>query len=81
MAEQIAPSIERLTALLQGDVALVNDVIMARMASDVPMIPELASHLIAAGGKRMRPMLTLAGARAVTGNQAKADSKSRTERR
>ena len=75
MAEQITPSIERLTTLLQGDVALVNDVIMARMASDVPMIPELASHLIAAGGKRMRPMLTLAGARAVTGHQARADSR------
>ena len=48
---------------------------MARMASDVPMIPELASHLIAAGGKRMRPMLTLAGARAATGSTAAADSR------
>ena len=71
----VTPSIERLTTLLQGDVKLVNEVIMARMASDVPMIPELASHLIAAGGKRMRPMLTLAGARAVTGQQAKTDSR------
>ena len=57
------PSISTLTSLLADDVTLVNEVIMARMASDVPMIPELASHLIAAGGKRMRPMLTLAGAR------------------
>ena len=75
MAMDLTPSIERLTTLLQDDVKLVNEVIMARMNSDVPMIPELASHLIAAGGKRMRPMLTLAGARAVTGNLAQADSR------
>ena len=75
MAMELTPSIERLTTLLQDDVKLVNEVIMARMDSDVPMIPELASHLIAAGGKRMRPMLTLAGARAVTGGGAQADSR------
>ncbi len=69
------PSIATLTSLLADDVTLVNEVIMARMASDVPMIPELASHLIAAGGKRMRPMLTLAGARAATGHIAAADSR------
>ena len=40
----------------------VNHVIIDRMHSDVPLIPELASHLIAAGGKRLRPMLTIAGA-------------------
>ncbi|MBT7362614.1 MAG: polyprenyl synthetase family protein, partial [Rhodospirillaceae bacterium] len=33
------------------------------MQSDVPLIPELASHLVAAGGKRLRPLLTLASAR------------------
>src|SRR3546814_14761416 len=33
------------------------------MQSEVPLIPELAGHLIASGGKRMRPMLTLAAAR------------------
>ena len=37
------------------------------MASDVPLIPELAGHLIAAGGKRMRPMLCVAGAIAASG--------------
>jgi octaprenyl-diphosphate synthase len=40
----------------------VNAVILDRMQSDVPLIPELAGHLIAGGGKRMRPMLTLASA-------------------
>ena len=42
---------------------LVNAVILARMQSQIPLIPELAGHLIAGGGKRMRPMLTLASAR------------------
>ncbi|MCW0235663.1 MAG: polyprenyl synthetase family protein [Ferrovibrio sp.] len=41
----------------------VNREIIARMASDVSLIPELASHLIAAGGKRIRPLLTLGAAR------------------
>src|SRR3546814_15677838 len=37
-----------------------SDLILDRMQSEVPLIPELAGHLIAGGGKRMRPMLTLA---------------------
>src|SRR3546814_17431104 len=41
----------------------VNAVILERMQSEVSLIPELAGHLIAGGGKRMRPMLTLASAR------------------
>ena len=52
-----------LVALLAGDMAKVNEQIVARLAADVPLIPELAGHLIAAGGKRIRPMMTLAGAR------------------
>ena len=40
----------------------VNAVILDRMQSKVALIPELAGHLIAGGGKRMRPMLTLASA-------------------
>ncbi len=50
-------------ALVAGDLNQVNSVILARMQSDIPLIPELAGHLIAGGGKRMRPMLTLACAR------------------
>lgn len=38
----------------------VNAIILDRMGSDVPMIPQLAGYLIAAGGKRIRPLLTLA---------------------
>lgn len=45
---------------LHEDMVAVNKVILDRMQSDVPMIPELAGYLIAAGGKRIRPLLTLA---------------------
>jgi len=47
-------------ALVAGDMNGVNSVILERMQSKVALIPELAGHLIAGGGKRMRPMLTLA---------------------
>jgi len=40
----------------------VNAIILDRMQSKIPLIPALAGHLIAGGGKRMRPMLTLASA-------------------
>ncbi|PSJ37154.1 farnesyltranstransferase [Sphingomonas deserti] len=49
--------------LVAADLHHVNSVILDRMQSDVSLIPELAGHLIAGGGKRMRPMLTLACAR------------------
>ncbi len=58
-----APSLEPMIALVAHDMNLVNQVILTRMQSDIPLIPELAGHLIAGGGKRMRPMLTLASAR------------------
>jgi len=54
------PSLDPMLALVQSDMNRVNAVILDRMNSDVPLIPELAGHLIAGGGKRMRPMLTLA---------------------
>ena len=47
-------------ALVASDMNGVNAVILERMQSNVALIPELAGHLIAGGGKRMRPMLTLA---------------------
>ena len=56
------PSLAPLVALLAEDMKQVNERIIARIASDVPLVPELAGHLIAAGGKRLRPLLTLAGA-------------------
>ena len=60
----MSASIEKLIELLGPKMTQVNTVIIDRMGSDVPMIPQLANHLIAAGGKRMRPLLCLAGAHA-----------------
>lgn len=54
------PSLEPMVALVATDMNGVNAVILERMQSKVALIPELAGHLIAGGGKRMRPMLTLA---------------------
>ncbi len=55
-----APSLNAMMALVAPDMNGVNAVILERMQSKVALIPELAGHLIAGGGKRMRPMLTLA---------------------
>ena len=60
-----APSLDPMMTLVQGDMNAVNAVILDRMQSDIPLIPELAWHLIAVGGKRRRPMLTLASARLI----------------
>ena len=53
-------SIDRLVALLAADMERVNAAILSRTGSEVAMIPEVANHLINSGGKRLRPMLTLA---------------------
>jgi len=58
-----APSLDPMIQLVSADLNHVNAVILERMQSPVALIPELAGHLIAGGGKRMRPMLTLACAR------------------
>ena len=49
-----------LVALVADGMARVNTTILSRTGSDVAMIPEVANHLIASGGKRLRPILTLA---------------------
>jgi len=59
------PSLDPMMALVAHDMNLVNATILERMQSDIPLIPELAGHLIAGGGKRMRPMLTLASAQLI----------------
>jgi octaprenyl-diphosphate synthase len=58
-----AASLDPMIQLVAADLNHVNAVILERMQSEVALIPELAGHLIAGGGKRMRPMLTLASAR------------------
>lgn len=56
--------VQPLVRLAAEDMAAVDALIVARMQSEVPVIPLLADHLVAAGGKRLRPMLTVAAARA-----------------
>jgi len=53
-------SIDPLVKLVAADMDRVNATILSRTGSDVAMIPEVANHLISSGGKRLRPMLTLA---------------------
>ena len=57
------PSFDDLSALVADDMAAVNTLILKRMESQVALIPQLAGHVISAGGKRLRPMLTLASAK------------------
>ena len=60
-----------LVRLVRDDLEACNRTIVARMDSPVALIPQLAAHLVAAGGKRLRPLLTLAAARmcGVTGDR------------
>ena len=54
--------IKPLVDLTAADMGRVNELILSKAGSDVEMIPEVANHLISSGGKRLRPMLTLAAA-------------------
>jgi len=56
-------ALARLVALLREDLDACNRTIVAKMDSPVELIPQLAAHIVAAGGKRLRPLLTLAAAR------------------
>ena len=56
-------SIDRLVEFVAADMQRVNATILSRTGSQVARIPEVANHLIASGGKRLRPILTLAMAR------------------
>lgn len=65
IGRETPPSLDPLMSLVADDMNSVNAVILDRMQSRIPLIPELAGHLIAGGGKRMRPMLTLACAKLI----------------
>jgi octaprenyl-diphosphate synthase len=56
-------SIDNLVELVSPDMERVNRTILSRTGSQVTMIPEVANHLINSGGKRLRPILTLAMAK------------------
>jgi len=57
------PSLDELSAIVADDMKAVNALILKRMESPVALIPQLAGHVVSAGGKRLRPMLTLASAK------------------
>lgn len=62
--ETVAKPLDRLSTLLAPEMEAVNALIRSRMESrHAPRIPEVTAHLVEAGGKRLRPMLTLAAAR------------------
>ncbi|WP_341759993.1 polyprenyl synthetase family protein [Candidatus Endowatersipora endosymbiont of Watersipora subatra] len=61
-ARETAASIDLLVRSTADDMVRVNQFIVSKTNSDVPMIPQIAKHLISSGGKRLRPMLTLAAA-------------------
>ena len=57
------PSLDPLCRLLSSELERVNQLIVQRMQSPVALIPQVAGHIVASGGKRLRPMLTLGCAR------------------
>ncbi len=61
--DKLAPSLDALVKLTSQDMNLINDLILEKAQSHVELIPQLAGHLINSGGKRIRPMLTVAAAR------------------
>ena len=54
--------LETIKRMVEADMSRVNRLIVARLDSPISLIPQLAGHLVAAGGKRVRPMLTLIAA-------------------
>ncbi|MCJ2086890.1 polyprenyl synthetase family protein [Methylobacterium sp. E-005] len=60
---EVEAGLTDLVALVADGMARVNTTILSRTGSEVTMIPEVANHLIASGGKRLRPILTLACAK------------------
>jgi octaprenyl-diphosphate synthase len=63
LASRQANALDRLAEMLAGDMAEVNRLIVERMESSVALIPQLAGYIVASGGKRLRPLLTLAATR------------------
>ena len=63
--DQAAPgdALTKLAGLVQADMEACNQSIISRMDSPVALIGQVAAHIVAAGGKRLRPLLTLAAAR------------------
>jgi octaprenyl-diphosphate synthase len=67
-----AVGLEALIERAAPDMARVDRLIAQRMQSQVAVIPALADHLINAGGKRLRPLLTVAASRLAGGRDESA---------
>lgn len=67
-----ASPIDTLQTHLDGDMRAVNEMILLRLDSPVKLIPQLATYLISAGGKRIRPLLTLASTSIFDGDMIRA---------
>jgi len=57
--------LKNIQKLAQDDMSLVNDLIYSQLQSDVALINQLGIYIVNAGGKRMRPMLTILAAKAL----------------
>lgn len=68
-SDRAANPAERLLVMADKDMKAVNAIIRQRMQSPIGMIPDLAEHLVGAGGKRLRPLLTIASAQLCGGVQ------------
>lgn len=69
---ETASPLDRLQDALGADMTRVNDIIVSRMDSSVPLIPQLAGYLVSSGGKRIRPLLTLAATTLYKGDMDRA---------
>jgi len=65
--ERNLPVIDHLQSLLNEDLVAVETILAEEAASPVAMIPDLSAYIVSAGGKRLRPMVTLAAAHAAGG--------------
>lgn len=64
---EAASVVDRMQRLLSADLTSVEQILIDRAASPVKMIPDLSGYIVAAGGKRLRPMITLSAAHAAGG--------------
>jgi len=55
-------SLDALYSLISADMQAVNALILARVSGEIPLISDIVNHIIASGGKRIRPALTLISA-------------------
>ena len=62
--------LEEIRELVDADLAAVDGVIRTRLASSVPLVSQVAEHIVAGGGKRLRPLIVLLSAHAASGGKA-----------